>query len=297
MSPVSAGIFVEKFRKLGTIPTLPQAATRALAIANDPKCTISDFARVIESDPALATSLLKLVNSSYYAGNSRISNLTMAITRLGLRETQNMILAVSVRSVFRWMPKDQQEERDRLWRHSALTAVLCRHINEKLGFDFNGEEFSSGLAHDLGRIMLAVGYPDVFCKLSERESLDEGILLQDEESLLGFNHTDLGSWLANMWNLSEEMVEAIQYHHHPDRAPKYSILCSIVSIGEEMANFMEEHRTVEGIDLSNNPGWILLRNRWQAIDELDPSVFATAVMIEAMDEAEALVVVDAEVTV
>ncbi|MFO0945223.1 MAG: HDOD domain-containing protein [Planctomycetota bacterium] len=292
MSPVPAAAFTEKFKQIGNVPTLPAAATRALAIVNDPKCSVRDFSRVIESDPALATSLLKLVNSSFYGTNSKISNLTVAITRLGLRETQNLILAVSVRSVFRWMPKDQQEERDRLWRHSGLTAVLCRQINEKLGLGFVGEEFASGLAHDLGRIMLAVGYPDVFSKLAGKNTTDEYVLLEEEKRLLGFNHTDLGAWLTNMWQLPPEMIEAIQYHHDPASAPQHGVLAAVVCIAEEMANYMEDTHSVEGINLDRNPGWSLLCSQWPNIGELDVSLFATAVMLDAAPEAEALALVD-----
>lgn len=289
MAHVSTEAFTDKFRQIGNIPTLPTAATRALAVANDPKCSIRDFCKVIEGDPALATSLLRLVNSSFYASTTKVSNLTTAITRLGLRETQNLILAVSVRSVFRWMPKDQQQERDRLWRHSGLTGVLCRQINEKLGLGFAGEEFSAGLSHDLGRIMLAVGYPEVFSRLIEIGAIDEVVLLEHEESLLGFNHTDLGAWLAEMWNLPQELVEAIKYHHAPSRAPHHDVLAAVVSVAEEMANYMEANHKVEGIDLSNNPGWMLMRSQWQNVDSLDVGIFATAVMMDAVPEAESLV--------
>lgn len=292
MAAVPAEAFTEKFKQIGNVPTLPAAATRALAIVNDPKCSVRDFSRVIESDPALATSLLKLVNSSFYSANSKISNLTMAITRLGLRETQNLILAVSVRSVFRWMPKDQQEARDRLWRHSGLTGVLCRQINEKLGLGFSGEEFAAGLSHDLGRIMFAVGYPDVFSKLAEKNMCDERSMLEEERRLLGFTHTDLGAWLTTMWNLPPDLTEAIQYHHDPASAPHHKVLAAVVSIAEELANFMEETHSIEGADLSENPGWKLLCSQWQNIGELDVGLFATAVMMDAAPEAEALALVD-----
>lgn len=292
MARVSVETFNEKFRQIGNVPTLPQAATRALAVANDPNCSVKDFAHIIERDPALAASLLKLVNSSFYAGSSKVSNITTAITRLGLRETQNLILAVSVRSVFRWMPKEQQEVREQLWRHSSLTGVLCRQINEKLGLDFKGEEFSAGISHDLGRIMLAVGYPEAFCKLCELSPTDEAALLEVEEKTLGFTHADLGAWLANLWNLPVELMEAIQYHHDPAAAPSFRILASIVCIAEEMANFMEATRSVEGISLAGNQGWAVLRAQWDTIDELDANLFATAVMGDAIPEAEALAAVE-----
>ena len=280
--------FTEKFRQIGNVPTLPTAATRALAIVNDPNCCIKDFAKVIETDPALGTSLLKLVNSSFYGGGTKISDIHSAIVRLGLRETQNLILAVSVRSVFRWMPKGQEAERDRLWRHSSLTGVLCRQINEKLGFGFKGEEFSAGLSHDLGRIMLAVGYPDVFSKLANSKTIDENQLLSMEMELLGFTHPDLGAWLTTMWNLPDELTEAIQYHHDPAKAPRHAVLASTVSLAEELANYMELTKQVEGADLSQNPGWIFMCSQWESVENLDADLFSTAIMSDAIVEAEAL---------
>lgn len=288
MSVVATEDFTAKFRQIGNIPTLPSAATRALAIVNDPDCSIRDFSRIIETDPALATSLLKLVNSSMYGGTSKCIDLTQAITRLGLRETQNLILAVSVRSVFRWMPEGQESARDRLWRHCSLTGVLSRQINDKLGLGYSGEEFTAGIAHDLGRIMLAVGYPEVFSQLAREDTTDEARLLELENNILGFSHCDLGAWLTAMWSLPDELTEAIQYHHEPARAPKYPVLAAIVSLGEEMANYIERHRRVEGIEMHANPGWAYLCSQWEAVDNLDADLFATAVMSDAVPEAEAL---------
>lgn len=286
--------FTEKFRQIGNVPTLPAAATRALAIVNDPNCSIKDFAKVVETDPALATSLLKLVNSSFYGGSTKTSDIHQAIVRLGLRETQNLILAVSVRSVFRWMPKGQEAERDRLWRHCSLTGVLSRQVNEKLGLGFKGEEFSAGLSHDLGRIMLAVGYPDQFCKLAQMETTDEMRLLEIEKEQLGFTHPELGAWLTRSWNLPDDLTEAIRYHHAPAEAPKHSVLASIVSLAEEMANFMEATHSIEGIDLSGNPGWEYMCSQWETVENLDADLFATAVMSDAAPEAEALSLLTSE---
>lgn len=288
MSAVATENFTTKFRQIGNIPTLPSAATRALAIVNDPNCSTRDFTRIIETDPALATSLLKLVNSSMYGGVSKCVDLTQAITRLGMRETQNLILAVSVRSVFRWMPERQEGERDRLWRHCSLTGVLSRQINEKLGLGYSGEEFSAGIAHDLGRIMLAVGYPDVFSKLASEDTTDETRLLALEAEILGFTHCELGAWLTAMWSLPDELTEAIEYHHDPARAPKHQVLAAIVCLAEEMANYIERHRRVEGIEMRANPGWTFLCSQWESVDNLDADLFATAVMSDAIPEAEAL---------
>ena len=43
-----------------------------------------------------------------------------------------------------------------LWHHGYVTASLCAQINRAYRLGFNGEEYSAGLLHDLGRILLAL---------------------------------------------------------------------------------------------------------------------------------------------
>jgi HD-like signal output (HDOD) protein len=292
MAVAAAENYVVKFRQLGSVPTLPAAATRALAVVNDPNSNARDLSRIIESDPALATSLLKMVNSSFYGGGQKITNLNMAVSRLGMRQTQNLILAVSVRSVFRWMPKTHEKERDRLWRMSSLTGVLCRQVNEKLGLGFTGEEFTCGMSNDLGRILFCVGYPDVFAKLAEIKSADESAVLLEEERLLGFTHIELGAWLLEVWNMPSELVETVRHYNNPESAPRHPVLAAVVSVGKAMALYMEHTKKTDGIDLSSNPGWRYFCTQWSNVADLDVGMFASAVMNDALPEAEALSLVD-----
>ena len=77
------------------MPTLPDVAARALALANDPNSRFADLATLIEGDAAIATRLLRLANSSAYAGGSAAVKLPQAVVRLGMRRCQNLILAIS----------------------------------------------------------------------------------------------------------------------------------------------------------------------------------------------------------
>ncbi len=288
MAVAAAQSYLEKFRQLGNVPTLPAAATRALAIVNDPNSNAKDVSRIIEADPALATSLLKLVNSSFYGSGQRVANLSLAVSRLGLRQTQNLILAVSVRSVFRWMPKGHEEERDRLWRLSSFVGVLCRQINLKLGLSFNGEEFTCGLSNDLGRILLCVGYPDVFSHLAQVRSDNEDIILTEEIKQLGFTHIELGAWLLEVWNMPAELIESVRFYNNPTEAPKHQVLAGVVSIAKSLAIYADFHKSIEGYSLLTNPGWQMFCSRWESIAELDPELFLQAIYEDSLPEYEAL---------
>ena len=90
---------------LSRLPTLPDAATRAMAIAKDPNSSLARLSAVIERDPALAASILKLANSPLYRTSCASVSLHQAVVRLGLRECQNLILTVGMRSLFRCVPR------------------------------------------------------------------------------------------------------------------------------------------------------------------------------------------------
>src|SRR5438132_2993954 len=67
-----------------TMPTLPVIATRALALANEPDTKFADLARLIEGDAAIATGLLRIANSLFYAGGCPAVRLQQAVVRLGM---------------------------------------------------------------------------------------------------------------------------------------------------------------------------------------------------------------------
>lgn len=278
----------EKFIRIGNLPTLPHAATRALAIVKDPDCSVQDFTRIIGTDPALAASLLKLVNSSYYAAATRVSNLTTAVVRLGLRETQNLILAVSVRSVFRWVPAGQEESRDRLWKHSDRTAILCRSLNSELGLGFQGEELSAGLAHDLGRILVAVAFPEAFHQIIRSAPLGEADLLERERERLGFDHTQAGAWLSAHWNLPPELTEAIQYHHTPALATQAASLVATVALGDDLANHLEVAQALDGFDLAGSAGWEALCSCHRRLEEIDQERLSKALLGASRADLDAI---------
>ena len=74
------------------------------ALICDPDSSIEDMAAVINTDPALVSRLLKIVNSSFYGLPSKIDTISRAITIVGVRELRALVLATSVICSFRGIP-------------------------------------------------------------------------------------------------------------------------------------------------------------------------------------------------
>src|SRR5262249_52230906 len=153
---------------------------KAMAVAKNPDSSLAEMATVIERDPALAAGILKLANSPLYRTAYAVETLHQAVVKLGLRECQNLILAVGMRSLFRTLPRPRQARYESLWRHSFLTGCVSRQLNCLLEMGFRGEEFAGGLSHDIGRVLIAIGAPDHFDAVDPMNFIEGPDLLANE---------------------------------------------------------------------------------------------------------------------
>jgi len=175
---------------------LPAVATEALELARDPECRTAEFAGVIERDVKLATEILSIANSVYFAASAPVASLHQAVVRLGLRQCRYLILSSSAASLMKGMPLEQEWVREVIWQHSFRTATACQYLNKTLKLGFDGEEFTAGLLHDFGRLLLAVAAPESFANADPLSFEEDEEFLSKENSILGSDHCSFGAWFA-----------------------------------------------------------------------------------------------------
>ena len=66
------------------LPVQPGAAMRLLWMLEDPRTSAADLGRLIESDPALSTQVIRLANTAFYGLSGKVSSAWRAVTVLGL---------------------------------------------------------------------------------------------------------------------------------------------------------------------------------------------------------------------
>jgi HD-like signal output (HDOD) protein len=234
---------------------LPAVAYEALELAKDPDCNSKQFASVIERDVKLATDILSLANSAVFACGTPVVNLQQAIVRLGFRQCRNLILTSSAASLMKNLPLEQEWVRELLWQHSVITATTCVHLNRALNLEFYGEEFTAGLLHDLGRLLLALASSESFTyadPLDFQESDSE--LLLREQTILATDHCRFGAWFAEQSGLPKSLVMAILYHHEPDVQQPEQGLTALVASADHIANHLQAFEEPNGYDIDGNRG-------------------------------------------
>jgi HD-like signal output (HDOD) protein len=277
-------------RLVDNMPTMPDTATRAMALLDDRDVKFADLAKLIERDAAIATGLLRVANSVLFAGGAPALKLDQAVVRLGTWQCKNLVMAIGLRSLFREGAGATKSDCRALWHHGYVTASLCGQINRAYRLGFNGEEFSAGLLHDLGRILLALADPECLALAGAMDFREEGDVLGRERAAIGIDHCALGGWFGELSNLPDALVQAIRCHHEPDQADDPRRLVALVATADHLANHVQRGDEAGAYDPEANLGLACLVERWTAtkkdslLDEI-PALMEKAVQAAVREQA------------
>ncbi len=223
---------IELVNKVRKMPPLPQSITQILEISKDEKSSSQELAKVFERDPTLAVDILKLANLPAYGFTSRISTITHAIVCLGLETVKSIALTSSTHEMLNKEIPAYSLGEGMLWQHSISCATCARIIAQRIGYKDNEEAYIAGLLLDIGKIILSSFAEGEFNQVSERAEENNIPFNIAEQEVLGFGHSQVGGRIIKKWNLPSTLVEAVQYHHQPNKAETHKTLTYIVHLAD-----------------------------------------------------------------
>jgi putative nucleotidyltransferase with HDIG domain len=196
------------------LPTIPAVVAKILQLCAKIDNHSRELVTVIENDQALAAKTLRLANSAFFGQRRRVATIPRAIILLGLSTVRNLTLSVKV-----WDALGTGVARsrlERLWSHSIACAVAARALTVRLNGGDPDESFTAGLLHDVGRLILAMRFRDLYWKATEIDEVDD--LDAIERRTFGVDHAEVATWMLEAWELPPAIVEAVRVHHEePER--------------------------------------------------------------------------------
>jgi len=219
------------------IATLPGVALKIMNLADNPDSTAEDVKQVIESDPALSTRVLKVVNSSFYGFSRQISSIHHAVVLLGLTAVKNIAIAASLNKVFRGERICPEFDARDLWTHSIAVASGARSLAVQTGLSLPDEAFLAGLIHDVGIIVELQSCRKQFVEIIAHLSDDQNLtFLKAEEQTLGATHESFGAALCRKWKFPVNLEYVAGFHHCPmELQDAQRTLPAIVHVADVMA--------------------------------------------------------------
>lgn len=179
------------------LPTLPEVALRVREAAEDPNVSIPALSKVIGNDAALTARLIKVVNSPLLRTNKEITDLNMAISRLGINYTSNLATGLAMEQMFQATSDVIDSKMRDVWSRSTEIAgmchVLCRHFTRLMP----DQATLAGLVYQIG-ILPILTYAE-----------ESNALLKDSISLnhiIDRIHPIIGEHILRAWDFPEQII-------------------------------------------------------------------------------------------
>ena len=192
-------------------PALPHAVTLFVQKSRDESVPLKDLAAILEADSGLTIQLLKYVNSSFLAVKKKVVSVLQALSLLGSQQSLRFVIATGIQAAIR--ARDSKLiNQNAFWSTNLQKALFAREIALLLSTDPEAA-FVGGL---LQGFVLPVVTNDLFDDYSEFTSTEKTTphsLGEFEQARFGWDHGLVGACLAHGWNLPDELVCCICYHH------------------------------------------------------------------------------------
>jgi len=206
-----------------SIPPLPDMWHLVQNVLDSPEASPADLAAVVRSDPVLTAHILSLVNSAAFAVPGReISNISMAIARIGMDNIHNFLIQKLAPDFTRLTPLHQRgsipvwEEMNHIWLHSQAVGKLAASLAGMSPHISNATVRMLGMMHDIGKLVILHIESDETLETLKLDILEDKPALQAEQESLGYTHIDAGMMLALHWKLPRSLQQFIYCHHHPE---------------------------------------------------------------------------------
>ena len=217
------------------IRPIPQIALKVIRMIHSPSASLSNIANEIRTDQVLVAKVLQLSNSAYLNVGKKIESIDNALVYLG--EKRILLLSLTVFSELFYQQAEQGYSliKGGLYRHALGVAFIAEKIALLTKSVLPDHAYTAGLLHDIGKTVLdqflAADYPLFYRKVTEDSKRS---LLDLEKELFGFDHGELGKRLAEKWTLPPGLVDAIAYHHCPDKAQDNPVLTHVTYLANTL---------------------------------------------------------------
>jgi len=206
--------------RLKSLPSLPKFYNELMAELQSPEPSIKNIGKIIAQDMGMTAKILQLVNSAFFGLGHKITDVTRAVSFLGLETIKSLVLSIHLFSQFDDTTL-QGLSLGRLWNHSTTVANLAKQICrlEKLEHKLTNEAYVAGLLHDVGKLVLAANFNQEYSEVIALSYRKEIILFEAEKEVLGATHAEVGAYLLGLWGLPDKVVSSLCFHHTPWEYP------------------------------------------------------------------------------
>ena len=210
-----------KVSRIHQLPSRPDIHELLVKELSGDHPSFENIAALVSEDVALTAKVLQIASCSLFSADGVTPGLVTAVSRLGVPRVTAVVRnhGVEAECASR-LPEDFSLSG--LWLHSYACAIVSQAIAsfEKQPSTVVEHAFIAGLLHDIGRLVMAASEPGLYAKMiADVGDPDSARGLDSEARIFRSTHPRFGAYLVGLWGFSEDIVDAVAYHHAPSQCP------------------------------------------------------------------------------
>jgi len=221
---------LEWLRLVKSLPSPPEQINHVLVAIDSSSSVDYNIVEIIQYDPSMALSVLKVANSPLYGYSTKISSLQQAADLLGTGAIKDIILRTPILERLTLDQNKSLLDLKSLWLHCGLTAAISGELARLMGDLEPDTCFTAGLIHDVGLIALAAYYPQELGVALETSHAENMSLIDAENKVFGFNSYNVSIMLITTWNFPESLSNL--YKTKDNKSDLTSKECAVVALSK-----------------------------------------------------------------
>jgi HD-like signal output (HDOD) protein len=191
------------------LPVFHHVALKLMHVVAQEDYSIAQVAQMIIEDQALSSHVLRMANSAFFGGLSKVTTIRDAVVRLGARQVMHIVTVITQSQQYCTKDKTIAVYMQTLWKHALGCALGTKWFAEKTGYkELAQEGLLAGLLHDIGQLFLLKILEDVHAS-EPQISLSKPVILEMFQHM----HVEQGAILMQHWNIPELYSEIVRQHH------------------------------------------------------------------------------------
>ncbi len=198
-----------------SVPAQPSLLLKLQKVMAEAEPNLNVLADTISQDVAVASTVLKTINSPLYGLSRSMSDIPKSVRYIGLNGINALITNTLIKRSFD--QKDCNIALEEFWDNATNIANTCVHIGKSLKQAVSKDKlFSLGLFHDCGIPVMAMKYADYNDTYELAHNTPSRTLPLIEDEAYGVNHATIGYYVASSWRLPKDTCQLILAHHDRD---------------------------------------------------------------------------------
>lgn len=206
---------IEQLRVSGKLPSPKGVALTIMEISLRENASLSEVTKVVQTDPALSSRLLRMANSATQATRP-LASINDAVMRLGMTVVRQMAMGFSLVDQYH-EGACQNFDYQGFWSHSLFMALASQELGRVVRIASPDDLFACGLLAQIGKLALATAYPVDYAAILEQQISGEALLALERERL-EVGHDEITAAILADCGIAKALAEPVYYHETPDLA-------------------------------------------------------------------------------